>query len=37
MKKLFLVLLLFCSPCATTKIAEKCSEGKEKKECCSKK
>ena len=35
MKKVILILLLFCAGCAVTKTAEKCDT--EKKECCSKK
>ena len=38
MIRILFVILLFCSACASTKVAEKCdTETKDKKECCSKK
>ena len=38
MIRILLVILLFCSACASTKVTEKCDTEKEtKKECCSKK
>ena len=38
MIRILFVIILFCSACASTKVAEKCNTDKEtKKECCSKK
>ena len=36
MIRVLLIILLFCSACASTKVTEKCKT-ESKKECCSKK